>query len=82
LSECSSEASTLITSATVIADGEVIEERPDDFPLPSCLLLFPLYGAPVHVVLAIDTEDGRCHTISVYWPENDRWDIEFRTRRR
>ncbi len=36
----------------VVAYGEVIDERPDDLPFPSYLLLEFVAGRPIHVVFS------------------------------
>jgi hypothetical protein len=68
--------------AGVVRNGEVIEERPDDYPLPSYLLLGTLRGEPIHVVIGFDNAAQRCRTITVYWPDPARWSEDFRVRRR
>ena len=53
--------------AAVLA-GEIIENYPDDYPYPSCLIL----GKGLHVVVGIG--EGKLWFITAYRPDQDRWD--------
>lgn len=64
-----------------IAAGEVIEEYPEDMPFPSVLLLAWIKERPLHVVVAQDRESGNCYLVTVYPPDPDLWEPDFRTRR-
>ena len=71
----------------VLRTGEVIETYPDDLPLPSYLMLGwiePATGQrePVHVVAADDAETQTTHVITVYRPDLERWEADYKTRRR
>ncbi|MBI4588106.1 MAG: DUF4258 domain-containing protein [Candidatus Rokubacteria bacterium] len=61
--------------------GEIIEEYPEDRPYPSCLILGPAAGRPLHVVCAPVTAERKLALITVYQPDPDRWDPERRRRR-
>lgn len=64
---------------SAILSGEIIEEYPDDFPYPSCLINgFIKDEEPVHIVCAIAQ---RIKIITIYKPEEDEW-IDYKTRRR
>ena len=65
----------------VIAQGETIAEYPDDKPYPSRLLLWPIGSRPLHVVLAFDEEAGLCIAVTVYEPDLEHWNGDFRTRK-
>lgn len=67
--------------AEVVRAGEVIAEYPHDRPYPSYLLLGYVGGRVLHVVVALDTASGRCHTITVYEPDPGLWNDDFRSRR-
>jgi hypothetical protein len=57
---------------TAIADGELIEHYPEDFPHPSCLILgFPKLDLPLHVVCGVTSEDA-C-IITAYVPSEEEW---------
>jgi len=54
--------------------GEIIEDYPEDFPYPSCLIYGKTsLGEPVHSVWAYDSENSIAVLITVYRPDPDRW---------
>lgn len=62
---------------------EIIEEYPNDHPLPSALL-FGITPARrvIHAVVAIDpTDDGMLWVITVYEPDQINWCSDYKTRR-
>lgn len=65
----------------IVATGELVEEYPVDEPFPSRLLLGQAGGEALHIVLAFDAEAGRCHIITVYWPDAVVWLEDWRRRR-
>ena len=65
---------------STICSGEIIEDYSDDFPLPSCLILGMVNGNPIHVVVAQDEEE--IVIISVYRPDLNKFEPDFRTRRK
>jgi hypothetical protein len=65
----------------VVAGGEAIAEYPGDSPYPSRLMLGNVSGKSIHVVVAVDTATATCIVITVYEPQPDRWENDFRTRR-
>jgi hypothetical protein len=67
--------------AQLIADGEPINDYPDDKPYPSVLLLGYVVRHPLHVVLGLD-EKGKCYVITVYTPDPTLWDSGFRRKLR
>jgi len=64
-----------------ILGGEVIEDYPQDYPLPSALVLCRAVSGPVHVVVAYDAEDQRAYVITVYVPSEQRFTDDYRRRR-
>ena len=56
------------------------KDYPEDFPLPSCLILGMVNENPIHVVVAQD-EEGIV-IISVYQPDLNKFEPDFRTRRK
>ena len=58
-----------------IMTGEIIEDYPDDFPYPSCLIL----GEGLHVVAGVG--DGRLWLITAYRPDPDQWENDLKTRK-
>ncbi|MFH0766157.1 MAG: DUF4258 domain-containing protein [Calditrichota bacterium] len=67
--------------AEVISNGEVIAEYPDDKPLPSVLILGYSEDQPIHVAIAIQAQTGNCLVITVYLPDSEKWEPDFRKRR-
>jgi hypothetical protein len=65
----------------VIAQGEAIEEYPDDVPYPSSLLLGFVGERPLHVVVAHNEEEKECLVITVYVPDPSVWTEDLKTRR-
>ena len=64
----------------VITGGETIKEYPEDKPYPS-ILLFKMIGiVPVHVVMS-KNEMGACIVITVYVPDTDIWEADFKTKK-
>ncbi|MBI3757647.1 MAG: DUF4258 domain-containing protein [Deltaproteobacteria bacterium] len=67
---------------SVIANSETVESYPDDTPYPSLLLLGFQDEQPVHVVVAREPASRLCHVITVYRPDPDVWNEDFKTRRK
>jgi hypothetical protein len=63
---------------------QVIEDRPNDLPHPTKLLLGWCDGRPLHIVLAFPFESQEIIVVSAYDPreEADRWCEGFSARRR
>ena len=60
--------------------GEIIEQYPNDFPYPSCLILGrSLDGRHIHVVMSDEGSSSRI--ITAYFPDVDKWSEDFKTRR-
>lgn len=63
-----------------IQSGEIIEQYPEDHPVPSCLVLGQATnGKPLHVVCSIKAEMA-C-IITAYWPNTIKWEDDFKTRK-
>jgi hypothetical protein len=65
----------------VLASGEVVENYPDDKPYPSRLLLGWVGTRPLHVVAAHNAGEDEEIVITVYEPDPDLWDPEFKRRK-
>ena len=65
----------------VLSEGEVIEEYPDDTPYPSLLIFGWSEGRPIHVVVAINEKESSLIVVTVYEPEQEKWDADFARRR-
>jgi hypothetical protein len=65
----------------VIFNGEIIEDYTEDKRGHSCLIFgIPDTNRPVHVVCA--PKDEYLAIITAYIPTLDRWELDFRTRRK
>ncbi|MBI1927636.1 DUF4258 domain-containing protein [Candidatus Poribacteria bacterium] len=65
----------------VVFSGEVIEDYPEDVRGHSCLMLgWGVSGRPIHVVCAPKAE--YLAIISAYLPTPEKWETDFKTRRR
>ncbi|MCK9519090.1 MAG: DUF4258 domain-containing protein [Dehalococcoidia bacterium] len=60
--------------------GEIIEDYPNDVPLPSCLILASVEGRPLHVVAAFDDDRAQAVIITAYLPDPAEWSEDFRRR--
>ena len=60
--------------------GEIIEQYPDDYPYPSCLIIGKnLSGEIIHAVLSDEGTSSRI--ITAYFPDADKWSEDFKIRR-
>jgi hypothetical protein len=62
----------------MIIEDYVMEGR----PFPGCLVLSFIDSIPVHSVIAIDMDFDRIFIITVYKPSAERWEDDWKTRRR
>ncbi len=63
-----------------VENGEIIEQYPDDFPFPSCLILGKdLAGNSIHVCMSEEGTASRI--ITAYRPDQEKWSDDFRTRK-
>lgn len=63
-----------------ITQGQIIENYPDDYPVPSFLFL-AYEPEPLHVVVAYDAQTLQCHVITAYRPDLIHFETDFMTRR-
>ncbi len=64
-----------------IMNGEIIEDYPDDFPHPSCLIFgYAVNNKIIHVVVSVDKD---CiGVITAYFPNTDKFEKDLKTRKR
>jgi hypothetical protein len=63
-----------------VLNGEIIEQYPDDFPYPSCLILGKTSDDKyIHVVMSDEGSAGRI--ITAYYPDIYRWSSDFKLRK-
>ncbi len=64
----------------VVASGEIIEQYPDDFPFPSCLICGKdMSGKIAHVCMS--DEGSASRVITAYYPDKNKWDESFKKRK-
>ncbi len=66
---------------TVLRTRDRIEDYPDDYPYPSALFLGWIGGKPLHVVAALDAVGNRVIIITVYQPDLEHFEPDYRTGR-
>ncbi len=60
--------------------GEIIEQYPNDFPFPSCLILGKAKNAQaLHVVASVN--EDMIYLITAYYPDRESWEDDWKTRR-
>ena len=63
-----------------LLSGEIIEQCPNDRPLPSVLVLgYTNDTDPLHVVVGVD--DALVWLITAYYPSLDLWEDDYKTRK-
>ncbi len=61
---------------------EIIEEYPNDFPFPSCLVLgINKSNRPIHVVFSVNHKDKTVIIVTAYKPNKDKWEDNFKRRK-
>lgn len=63
------------------AQGELVEDYPDDWPYPSRLVLGWPGGRAVHVVVAENSADDEMIVVTVYEPDPAEWEPGFKRRK-
>ena len=60
--------------------GEIIEQYPNDYPYPSCLICGKNISEEIiHIVLSDEGNSSRI--ITAYFPDADKWSKDFKIRR-
>lgn len=64
-----------------IQTGEIIEDYPDAYPYPACLILgLTTIMKPLHIVCGVG--DGQLWVVTAYFPDSDRWETDLITRKK
>ena len=64
-----------------VAHGEMIEQYPEDYPFPSCLILGATVGGRyLHAVVSLN--ESHIYLITAYYPDEEEWEPDMKTRRR
>lgn len=66
---------------TAIQNGKIIEEYPEDYPYPSCLVAYINETKPLHVVFSVDNEAKLLYIITAYEPDTKHFKADLITRR-
>jgi hypothetical protein len=72
---------TVADVRAVLATGERMEEYPDDTPYPSRLVLGWCESRPIHVVCSENAPAREVIVVTVYQPDPERWEPDFKRRR-
>lgn len=63
-----------------IKNGEIIEQYPDDYPFPSCLIFgHSVQQCVLHVVVGSDLKT--LWIVTAYYPSTEKWESDFKTRK-
>ncbi len=63
-----------------VENGEIIEQYPEDYPFPSCLILGrDENGKALHVCMS--DEGSACRIITAYYPGVEKWEADNKTRK-
>ena len=60
---------------------EIIESYPDDKYLPSYLVYAQQGSQPFHILFATDVENRNIRIVTAYFPDVEKWQPHFKTRR-
>ena len=66
---------------SALTAGEVVEDYPNGYPFPSCLLMTLWEDRPLHVVAAYDCANETAYIVTVYEPDTTHFGPDLRTRR-
>lgn len=64
-----------------LESGETIDDYSSEMPEPSRLILGFQGKRPFHIVTSENIETNEITIITVYIPDPDKWNIDFRSRR-
>jgi hypothetical protein len=65
---------------SAILNGEIIEQYPDDYPFPSCLVL-GLSANNLHLHTVCGIGDKKLWVITAYFPTLELWKSDYKTRK-
>ena len=69
----------ILDIVNAIENGEIIEDYPEDYPFPSCLILGQTEDKVIHIVASIS--EGMIYLITAYIPDPERWENDWKTRK-
>lgn len=63
-----------------VENGEIIEQYPEDYPFPSCLILGQTASKQwLHLVMS--DEGSMSRVITAYYPDEEKWTEDLRRRK-
>lgn len=63
-----------------VLQGEIIEDYPNDYPFPSCLIFgHTIQGRVLHTVIGVD--GAAAYVITAYYPSTDKFEADLKTRK-
>lgn len=65
----------------LVLKGEIIETYSADKPFPSYLVFGVTAERALHAVIAVDRESGIAYVVTVYEPDLEHFEADFKTRR-
>jgi len=73
---------TIAQLKSALLNGEIIERYSDAEPYPACLVLGWLQsGDPLHIVCSRSDTAPELRIVTVYEPDDDRWEDDYKTRK-
>ena len=73
---------TIAQLKLALLNGEIIERYPDADPYPACLVLGWLQsGDPLHIVCSRGDVEPELRIVTVYEPDDDRWEDNYKIRK-
>ena len=60
---------------------DIVEEYPESYPLPAMLLFGLWEDSPLHIVAGFDLEREIVYIITIYMPDSEHFESDWRTRR-
>ncbi|WDN90155.1 hypothetical protein BuS5_03125 [Desulfosarcina sp. BuS5] len=66
----------------IICTGKMIENYPDNKPFPSGLFYGIWQNQPLHAVIVYDLTEQKIFLITAYWPDEEHFETDLKTRRR
>jgi hypothetical protein len=65
----------------ILKQFDIVEEYPDAFPFPALLLIGTWESNTWHIVAGFDLSNNVVHIVTVYRPDKERFEPDWRTRR-
>ncbi len=73
---------TVAETEQALLNGEIIERYPDAQPYPACLVLgWLVSGDPLHIVCSKGNNEPALRIVTLYEPEDNRWEDDYKTRK-